>query len=406
MIVRARISQGIPITLNMQPGGLTVAWDEQTVLAYDRAGRLWSAFFNGCTFRRGLDGGLLGKWTQAGRRRRAHLWPSETSLLVERCARLMDRLAAEATVEAPPEVRQELALLLDRASRFTAERARADAQQFLQIYKPIGILPPDQYLALVLQLTEGCSFNRCTFCTFYRGRPFHIKSPDEFRAHVTAVCDYMGDSLSLRRGIFLADANALVIPQRRLIPLLDILQEKLSSLAPALRSFRLHPFPVSAFLDGFSGRKKSAADYAELAARGLKRVYIGLESGHDPLLAWLHKPGCAHDTVEAVHAIKTGGVNVCVIILLGAGGDRFAAGHVRDTLHAVNAMPLGAGDLIYFSEFVSQPGQPYGQIASRDHVEPLSDEDLRAQRRAIEAGLVLAGPRPRVARYDIREFIY
>ena len=70
MIVRATTRANRIVTLNVQPGSLTAALDEQTVLTYDRAGRLWSAFFQGCTFRRGLDGGVLGKWTERGQRGR------------------------------------------------------------------------------------------------------------------------------------------------------------------------------------------------------------------------------------------------------------------------------------------------------------------------------------------------
>jgi hypothetical protein len=406
MIVRATTRDGKTVTLNMQPSALTAAFDEQTVLAYDRAGRLWSAFFNGYTFRRGLDGGVLGKWTERGRRQRRRMWPSEASIVVDRSAALMSHLADGATFDASPQVRKELYVLVGRAALFTARAARVDVERFHRVYQPIGILPPDQYLALVLQLTEGCSFNSCTFCTFYRDRPFRIKSPDEFRTHITAVCDYLAHSLSLRRGVFLADANALVVPQKKLVTLLKVLKERLGE-RKELGEVKLGvSVPLFAFLDGFSGRKKSAEDYAELGALGLKRVYIGLESGHDPLLAWLRKPGHAADAVEAARAIKAGGVNVCAIVLVGAGGNRFADEHVRDTIQAINAMDLGAGDLVYFSDFVTVPGQPYGQIAARDHVEPLSAAQMRAQRHAIETGLKFAGPLPKLATYDIREFVY
>jgi hypothetical protein len=401
MIARGTTRSGRTVTLNLQPGALTVAFDEQTVLAYDRAGRLWSAFFHGFTFRRGLDGGVLSKWTRRGQRERRRLSHSEASLVVYRASELMRSLAESATFDVPSEKHQELQLVMERAARFTAQAARIDAAHFHWVYQPIGILPPDHYMALVLQLTEGCSFNTCTFCTFYRDRPFRIKSPDEFRAHIVAVRDYLGDSLALRRGIFLADANALVVPQEKLVSLLAVLDLELGGNESDA------PVPLYAFLDGFSGRKKSADDYAELASFGLKRVYIGLESGHAPLLKWLRKPGHAADAVETARAIKAGGVNVCGIVLLGAGGGKFADGHVRDTIKAINAMELGAGDLVYFSEFVSLPGQPYGQIAERDNVEPLTVEQMRAQRRAIEAGLRF-GPPPtlRVATYDIREFVY
>jgi hypothetical protein len=406
MIVRASTRAKKIVTLNVQPGSLTAAFDERTVLAYDRAGRLWSAFFFGCTFRRGLDGGVLGKWMEHGQRERRRLGRSEAALVVDCSAALMSSLADGAVFDAPPQVVPQIETFLRRAMRFTAPAARADAEHFLRVYRPLGILPPDQYLALVLQMTEGCSFNTCTFCAFYRDRPFRVKSPDEFRAHILAVRDYLGDSLMLRRGIFLADANALVVPQHQLVPLLQVLREELTELK-GLRGFKPGvTVPLFSFLDGFSGSKKSADDYAELAAHGLARIYIGLESGHAPLLTWLRKPGRAADAIEAARAIKAGGVNVCAIVLIGAGGTHFAEGHVRDTIDVVNAMALGAGDLVYFSELVATPGQLYGRIAARDDVKPLSVEQMRAQRGEIESRLWFPGSRPRLATYDVREFVY
>ena len=77
-----------------------------------------------------------------------------------------------------------------------------------------------------------------------------------------------------------------------------------------------------------------------------------MESGHDPLLDWLNKPGDAADVLDAVRTLKAAGLNVSVIVMLGVGGDRYAAGHIADTVALLNAMPLAAGDLIYFSDFV------------------------------------------------------
>jgi hypothetical protein len=94
------------------------------------------------------------------------------------------------------------------------------------------------------------------------------------------------------------------------------------------------------------------------------------------------------------------------MVLLGAGGTKFAKGHIQDTIAAINAMGLGVDDLVYFSEFVASPDQPYGRIARADQIEPLSVEQMQAQRREIEAGLRFAGQPPKLATYDIREFVY
>lgn len=83
---------------------------------------------------------------------------------------------------------------------------------------------------------------------------------------------------------------------------------------------------IYAFLDGFSGQKKSPADYAKLAERGLKRVYVGMESGNETLLQFLKKPGKPADAIKAARAMKAGGVTVGVIVLI---GDLVRQGKVR-----------------------------------------------------------------------------
>ena len=170
---------------------------------------------------------------------------------------------------------------------------------------------------------------------------------------------------------------------------------------------------ISAFLDGFSGQKKSAGDYAALAERGLRRVYVGLESGHDPLLNWARKPGSAADAVSAIRRMKAGGLSVGIIVMLGLGGDRYAQGHVHDTIKAVNEMELGKVDLLYFSEFIPH-GTLYETQQETSDVFSLPQQKMRAQREAIVAELRFVAEEPKrenanrpiIATYDIREFIY
>jgi hypothetical protein len=406
MVVRGWL-EGKPITLSLKPDALTVALDERSVVAFDRAGRLWSLYAAGHHFRRGLNGSVLVKWTDRGIRQRQRLRPSEADLVVHRTANIAQTLCDQMvldplggdTAKVATNLRQDIDQILARAAAFDVKAAHADIIQYRSVYKPIGILPPDQYLALVLQVTEGCSFNTCTFCSFYKDRPFRIKSPQELRDHITAVRAFLGDSILLRRGIFLADANALVVPQAQMLKLLEVVAETMP-----------RTMGISAFLDGFSGQKKAAKDYAALATRGLQRIYVGLESGHDPLLKWVKKPGRAADAVAAVHQMKAGGVRVGVIVLLGIGGERFDRAHVQDTIDVLNQMELDQDDLLYFSEFISH-GTIYeeqiGGYGPLGHeLRSLSRPRMEAQRRAIVAGLVSPDKRPRIATYDIREFVY
>ncbi len=397
---------GRRISLSIKPNCLTVSLErggQAEVFSYENAGRLWTALFDGVSYRRGLDGKIVAKWQEPGGERQRRWLVGEAALQVEGCAhRSLESLwqaihSRDAILEA--DLPGEACRVFEHALSFDLQHSRADAARYHQVYKPVGILPPDQYMAVVLQATEGCSFNTCTFCTFYRDRPFRIKKMEEFRAHAEAVRDFLGGGLSLRRTIFLGDANALVTPMSRLLPLVDAVHqvyevEKLGG--------------IFAFLDGFSGEKKTPDDYRLLKEGGLKRVYLGMESGNADLLRFLQKPGRPEDVVNAVRSMKLGGLAVGVIVLLGAGGRRYATGHVRDTIDAINSMDLDLDDLVYFSELVVSEGMPYVQQAYQTELEPLTPAERAAQGESIEQALKFStrGGTPHISRYDIREFVY
>lgn len=393
--------RGEPVIVNLNARALTISTgppDAASVVAFDRAGRLWSAFLEGVSFRRGLDGRIIARWRPEGQPRQRRWLPADEARAVESrvhqaiSALYRSVLAGEAVFA--PALPHAALEAVRAAIAFDAARSAADAARYHEIYLPVGILPPDQYMAVVLQATEGCSFNTCTFCDFYKDRPFRIRQPAEFHQHAQAVRSFLGAGLSLHRGIFLADANALVVPMKKLMPLLDVVHETFD--VQALGG-------LFGFLDGFSGEKKSAADYRALRERGLRRVYIGLESGSDDLLRFLRKPGEAADAVVAVSAMKAAGVAVGIIVLLGAGGEQYSAAHVEQTSAVLNAMPLDKRDILYFSELVVSEGLPYAADAASAALRALSAGARAGQQEAIEARLRVA---PHISRYDIREFMY
>ncbi len=413
----------ITISVRERERSLTVStiWEGHLLTAaYEGGGRPRTFITQGTVYRRSLDGRMLAKWREGGRRQRRWLSQDEALEIEARGRALLQAVYADiqsgalrGNAELPP-LRH---TLFRRAIAWDEEKSRADANRYHQIYLPIGILPPDQYSAIVLQATLGCSFNTCTFCTFYRDRPFRIKSPEEFRQHAEAVKDFIGEGIYLRQGIFLGDANALVIPMKRLVPIMEIANEvfpspwgsigrKSDRAAVHLKTHTGAWGGIYAFLDGFSGEKKSPDDYAKLAALGLKRVYIGMESGHAPLLHFLHKPGEPEDVLHTVKAMKAGGVAVGVIVLIGAGGHFYAKAHVRDTIALINQMPLDSRDIIYFSELVVTEDMPYARDAAAADLKPLTHEECVEQERAIRAGLRFGKSKPLISRYDIREFVY
>ncbi len=427
--------------LSLKDSSLSVAINRADIVACDLAGRLYTAFYAGRHHRRSLNGTVLQKWAPSvgtsGERQRRWLTGSEADQVIDYAAAQFQQLhAALGSPDwewvTPPDrsaALDELLQVIERAARFDSVATRSDAARCAEVYQPIGMLPPDQYLALVLQATTGCSFNTCTFCDLYR-QPFRIKSPDEFRQHIRQVRDYLGASILLRRrAIFLGEANALAIPMARLVPLLEIIaddfgrrcEEHPERNAVQSKGVTEQPHSVSeeiashtalamtstgiyAFLDAFTGTRKSVEDYRALAELGLKRVYIGLESGHDPLLEFVRKPGQASDAIETVQAIKAAGINVGLIVLIGLGGERFAAAHAADTVEVLNQMPLDNGDLLYFSDLVEEPGTPYPALAEQHGIRALDRSERAAQRNMIRSGLMPSGVK--ISNYDVREFVY
>jgi hypothetical protein len=415
------------IVVVLRPDSVAVSVNAVPSYSFDLGGRLIGAFVAGRSYRRTLDNRLVERrWheppDEAGPVRQ--LPPDEASAFLEQT------YAAMATLRRSLDADGWQPLAADRPAALVAARRafdliqqqspaglEADARRFLAIYQPIAILPPDQYRALVLQATEGCAYNRCTFCHFYKDTKFHRKSLPEFRQHIQAVRDYFGPAIILRRSIFLADANALVIPQRPLLALLDAVHAAFP-IAPAdlagrdLVAWRAaHPGGFDglySFIDAFTGRRKTPDDFAALRARGLRRVYVGLESGDDALLDFLGKAGTAADAVQMVARLQAARVAVGVIVLLGVGGVRYNEQHVAHTIAAVNAMCLGSGDIVYFSEFVDWPGSEYTQRAAAASIVPLSGEQVRAQRAAMQAGFAFPDSThpPKLALYDIRRFVY
>ena len=417
---------GDPIHLSLAAGTLTLSLAGHTNLSFDGEGRLVGAWFDGITSRRTLDNRVQMKWVadrRAGVRSRKMLDDDEGSAVIIRAYETAETVHTALhkgqidTSELSTNLIAEIDGWLTRLGDWPWPRLEAERERFAQVYKPISILPPDQYLALVLQATEGCSYNECSFCTFYRDRPFRIQSLANFATHIDAVRDFFGRGEQVRKTLFLADANAVIIPQARLLPLLDMANDTFPILPINLSAHEQqvwradHPWHLNgiyAFVSAPDALRKHADDFAAMRASNVRRLYVGLESGHDPLRRFLRKEGTAADVLTAVRAIKAGGVDVGLICMVGVGGEQFRKAHLRDTVALLQQMPLDAHDLIYLSPFVASDDSPYVQDAVDADITALSAAELRAEEVRFQHAL-----RPwarelgvRISRYDIREFIY
>jgi len=154
-----------------------------------------------------------------------------------------------------------------------------DPAQFARIWNPLGVLPPDQYLAMVIQVVEGCAWNQCAFCNLYATRPSRVRTLEEIRQHTDEVVAFFGEALAGRCSIFLGDANALQAPPSILIPAAEELAVRFPSLATR------QPDGVGgmySFAEATRLTLWKVPDLRALARAGFRRVYLGVETERIP----------------------------------------------------------------------------------------------------------------------------
>jgi hypothetical protein len=429
--LQLRLTDGPRVYLALSQTELALYFDSNLALHYDLEGRLvkvaeldryWRRSLSGrVLFSRKLTaeegGGLVREVVDANAASQVILDAHHCATVVHAALRSGTAIIELAKPAQDPAVAS-VAPVLELAARFDEAASERDGAQFRKIYGRVAVLPPDQYNAFVLQATEGCAYAGCTFCELYRNVEFHRKSPEEFRQHIRDAVSYHGESLRARRSIFLGEANALTQPTSMLKELFHILNESVelppSETASAAvgadwwLGSKTRFDGVSSFLDAFTNPNRTVNDYRGLREAGLRRVYIGLETGDDGLLKWLKKPATAAAVTRTVQLLKEADIAVGVIVLLGAGGRDFATAHVRETTRVINELPLGRHDYVYFSPLVVYPGSQYDTQAMSSSVTPLTAEEVRQQEHDLRQSLRFdpRRGRPYLARYELETFVY
>lgn len=185
------------------------------------------------------------------------------------------------------------------------------------------IRPPSEADSIILQVTVGCSHNKCTFCGAYKGVLFGIK--DE--AIVDADLMFAARNCRRLKRVFLADGDALVMPQDRLVGLFHKIRQTL----PWVRRIAL-------YANARSILRKSVGQLLELKALGLDRIYMGLESGHDPTLAAIRKGADGEMMIESAQRIRTADIFLSVTVLLGIAGVSDSLSHAEATARVLDKM--------------------------------------------------------------------
>ena len=189
--------------------------------------------------------------------------------------------------------------------------------------------PPSEAESLILPVTDGCSWNHCTFCEMYTAPQKKFRARDE--AEIIESIRLTGERYGQRydnpvRRVFLADGDALVLPTRRLLTILAAIRTYM----PAVRRISSYCLPRNL-------RKKSQQEIDELAAAGLSMVYVGAESGDDQVLAAVNKGETFETTREALEKLGAAGITRSVMILNGLGGKIYSRQHAENSARLANA---------------------------------------------------------------------
>ena len=252
-----------------------------------------------------------------------------------------------------------------RADRFSCALTPGPAKGRLPPMTLLGhdllgqvIRPPAEAESILLQVTLGCSHNKCDFCPAYKGKRFAIKSPQPIRA----ALDHAAEHLSDLRRLFLCDGDALILPQDRLEDLLVDIRARLPQVTR-----------ISSYANAKALSRKTEAELARLRALGLSTLYLGLESGDDQVLAEMHKWGDAAEHLRQAAKAKAAGMKLSVTVLLGLGGRDRAREHAQATGRALSLMdPEQSAALA----LMVVPGTPLYERQERGEFAPQADQGL------------------------------
>ena len=229
------------------------------------------------------------------------------------------------------------------------------------------IRPPSEANSILLQVTVGCSRNRCTFCGTYRGERFRIKPEEIVREDIAFAAQHC----RRQRRLFLCDGDALVIPQRRLTSILADVRAQLPWVTR-----------VGSYANARSIGLKSDAELRELRELGLGILYMGLESGDDATLKAVRKGADAATQVAMGRKATAAGMKLSVTVILGIAGRARSAAHARETARVLSEIDpdyVGALSLMLI------PGTPLYEDWRTGAFELLDPAEMLAELRTLIA---------------------
>lgn len=192
--------------------------------------------------------------------------------------------------------------------------------------------PPSEARSVIIQITLGCSWNKCSFCEMYTSKSFTARKEEDIFKDIEAFEPYAN---SIHK-VFLADGDPLVLSNKRLVPIL----KKLNNTFPNLRRISTYASPSNLM-------RKTLEELQELKENGLTLLYVGIESGDSEVLEAIQKGETYQTTVDGLNKSKAAGMDSSVMIINGVGGKLLSKQHAINSAKVLNAtQPKFASTLV------------------------------------------------------------
>lgn len=221
--------------------------------------------------------------------------------------------------------------------------------------------PPSEAYSLLLQVTIGCSHNKCTFCSMFKDKKFRVRSMQEIFQDIDAaraMYRYVGR-------IFLCDGDALCLAADKLQEILNELRRKF----PECERINVYGSPKDVL-------RKTPEELRLLREAGMKMIYIGAESGSDRVLAAVQKGATRAEIIEAVKRIEASGIQASVTFISGLAGKEGWREHAIETGTMISAMQPSYAALL---TLMTEPGAPLTEDVRSGKFQLLSPEEVLAE---------------------------
>lgn len=181
--------------------------------------------------------------------------------------------------------------------------------------------PPSEARSMIIQVTEGCSHNKCRFCYMYKGKQFRLKSKEEIKEHI----EWLRPMYKNPNRIFLADGNVLCLKTEKILELLDYINNEFPNVQR-----------ISSYAGPLDLLRKSEEELKSIREAGLELLYMGVESGSDKVLSMMNKGVSQREMIEAGQKAINAGFKFSCMIISGLGGREYMKEHAVESAKVIS----------------------------------------------------------------------